>query len=96
MDKIEEFKTASTDVINQWNISEIPKNHIFATHVGEYLALNEETLWTSADENVEACHQLVKRRSRRHGLDNNKKVSEGKRKNLTSLMSIYNTKNKRF
>ena len=58
IEKIQEFKNAFNEIYAQWNMSEIPKNHILATHVGEFLALEEETLWTCNDENLEACHQL--------------------------------------
>ena len=50
-----------------------------SVHVGEYIALNEESLWSANDENLEACHQLVKRICQRHNLNNNNVVGETKR-----------------
>ena len=58
LDMIEAFKNAFNALHQQWNLSETPKNHILAVHVGEYMALHKETLWSSNDENLEACHQL--------------------------------------
>ena len=58
LDKIQEFKDAFNRIHAQWNTSEIPKNHILAVHVGEFLALHNETIWSCNDENLEGCHQL--------------------------------------
>ena len=97
LDKIADFKQAFNTVHELWGLTETPKNHILSVHVGEYIALIEETLWSCNDENLEGCHQLVKRRCRRHNVDINKNlVGPHKRKCTSSLISISNSKNKRY
>ena len=94
--KIEEFKRAFNVVHELWGLTAIPKIHIISQHLGEFIAFANETLWTASDENVEACHQLVKRRNIRHNLNSKNTVGAVKRKLASQELNIFNCKNKRY
>ena len=94
--KIDAFKKAFNTLNEVWGLSETPKVHIVEEHLGEFLDSAKETLWTCSDENVEACHQLVKRRNIRHNNNCKNLVGSQKRKLASRGQNIFNAKNKRF
>ena len=94
--KIARFRQAFNVVHEKWGLSETPKVHIISIHLGEFFESANETLWTFNDENVEACHQLVKRRSTRHNTNSKSKVGSHKRKLKARELNIFNCMNKRF
>ena len=94
--KIDAFKKAFNTLNEVWGLSETLKVHIVEEHLGEFLDSAKETLWTCSDENVEACHQLVKRRNIRHNNNCKNLVGSQKRKLASRGQNIFNAKNKRF
>ena len=95
-DKIDRFKEAFNVVNDLWGLSETPKVHIVSCHLGEFLSFANETLWTCSDENLEGCHQLVKRRGIRHNTKSKTATGSHKRKLASRELNIFNCKNKRF
>ena len=48
-----------------WGLPETLKIHILEHHVGDYLAMEGITCWSTNDELVESCHALLERRNLR-------------------------------
>ena len=95
-DKIDRFKEKFNVVNDLWGLSETPKVHIVSCHLGEFLSFANETLRTCSDENLEGCHQLVKRRGIRHNTKSKTATGSHKRKLSSRESNIFNCKNKRF